>query len=59
MWFSHGISVMTRPTHDEKVIPNSIVKLRALPKNGLCLKNETCRVRDESKLKNCIMHRAI
>jgi hypothetical protein len=50
---------MTRPTQDEKVIPNRMVKLRALPKNGLCLKNETCRVRDESKLKNCIMHREI
>jgi hypothetical protein len=49
---------MIRPTDDENIIPNTIVKLRALPKNGLCLKNDTCRVRDDSKLKNCMMHRA-
>jgi hypothetical protein len=49
---------MIRPTHVEKMIPHRMVKLRALPKNGLCVKNETCRVRDESKLKNCMMHRA-
>jgi hypothetical protein len=57
MWLRNGISVMNRPTHVENKIPNIIVKLRALPKNGLWLKNETYRVRDESKLKNCIMHR--
>jgi hypothetical protein len=49
---------MNNPTKDEQIMPYRIVKLRALPKNGLCLKNEAYRVRVESKLKNCMTQRA-
>jgi hypothetical protein len=55
---NHGIRVMSRPTELEKTIPMRMVQLRAFPKNGLCWKNETCRVRVESRLNICITHNA-
>lgn len=33
---NHGTRVINRPTEVEKRIPNIIVKLRDLPKNGFC-----------------------